>query len=193
LLKPVTYTLKVVVICTLALCGTYLLPQGALGMIEGAARRFLPWSAAAYFMFLGFYGLMRGMREMQANLIAGLMMMLAYGGSFVGSYIIASKVIAPNMRAGRAQAEVAMQVLEQQQEGGGEVDHAALIEGAGLDPDVAAEIAKQATAEDGFQEAKVVGGNEEDDMKSIREMGDARKRNGARLDELKDKLPELAK
>jgi len=192
LLKPVTYTLKVVVLCSLALCGSYLLPHGSLGMIEGVARRFLPWSAAAYFMFLGFYGIMRGMRETQANLIAGLVMTLAYGGSFVGSYMIASKVIAPNMRSGRAQAEVAMQMLKQQQEGG-EVDADALLEGAGLDPEVAAEIAKQAAAEDGFKEAKVMGGNEEDDMRSIREMGDARKRNGERLDELKDKIPELAK
>jgi hypothetical protein len=192
LLKPVTYTLKVVVICSVALCGTYLLPEGALGMVEGVARRFLPWSAAAYFMFLGFYGIMRGMRETQANLIAGLAMTLAYGGSFVGSYMIASNVIAPNMRAGKAQAEVAMQLLEQQQEGG-EVDPDALVEGAGLDPEIAADIAKQAAAEDGFKETKIMGGNEEDDMKSIREMGDARKRNSERLDDLKDNLPEMAK
>jgi hypothetical protein len=192
LLKPVTYTLKVVVVCATVLCATYLLPRGALGMLEGAARRFLPWSAAAYFMFLGFYGMMRGMREAQANLVAGLVMTLAYGGSFIGSYTIASNVIAPNMRAGRAQTELALQMLEQQKEGGA-VDHDALLEGAGLDPEAAAEIAKQAAAEDGFKEAKIMGSSEEDDMKSIREMGDARKRNSERLNELKDKIPELAK
>jgi hypothetical protein len=192
LLKPVTYTLKVVVVCATVLCATYLLPQGALGMLEGAARRFLPWSAAAYFMFLGFYGMMRGMREAQANLVAGLMMALAYGGSFIGSYQIASNVIAPNMRAGRAQTELALEMLKQQKEGG-PVDHGTLLEGAGLDPEVTAEIAKQAAAEDGFKEAKIMGSSEEEDMKSIREMGDARKRNSERLNELKDKIPELAK
>ena len=192
LLKPVTYTLKVVVVCATVLCATYLLPRGALGMLESAARRFLPWSAAAYFMFLGFYGIMRGMREAQANLVAGLLMTLAYGGSFIGSYTIASKVIAPNMRAGRAQTELALQMLKQQKEGGA-VDHDALLKGAGLDPEGSAEIAKQAAAEDGFKEAKIMGSSEEDDMKSIREMGDARKRNSERLNELKDKIPELAK
>jgi predicted transcriptional regulator len=136
--------------------------------------------------------MMKGMRETQANMIAGIAMTLAYGGSFVGSYMIAHNVIAPNMRANRAQAEIAMQIMEAQ-ERGEKPDPALLIGNAGVDPDMAAEIAKQAAAEDGFQEAKMVGGNEEEDMKSIREMSDARKRNGERLDELKDKLPELAK
>jgi hypothetical protein len=143
-------------------------------------------------MFLGFYGLMRGVRETQANMVAGLAMMLAYGGSFIGSYMIAHNVIAPNMRASRAQAQLAVQMMEAQ-ERGETIDPKLLLDNAGVDPDIAAEIATQASAEDGFKEAKVMGGNEEEDMKSIREIGDARKRNGERLDELKDKLPELAK
>jgi hypothetical protein len=192
LLKPVTYTMKVVVICAVVLCASQLMAPGALGIVEGAARRFLPWGGAAYFMFLGFYGMMKGMRETQANMIAGIAMTLAYGGSFVGSYSIAHDVIGPNMRASRAQAEIAMQMVEAQKRGE-KLDPKLLLGNAGVDPDMAAEIAKQAAAEDGFEEAKMAGGNEEEDMKAIREMGNARKRNGERLDELKDKLPELTK
>jgi hypothetical protein len=192
LLKPVTYSMKVVVVCSVALCASHLMPPGAMGIVEGAARRFLPWAGAGYFMFLGFYGMMKGVRETQANMIAGIAMTLAYGGSFVGSYMIAHNVIAPNMRASRAQAEIAMQMVEAQKRGE-KLDAKLLLGNAGVDPGMAAEIAKQAAAEDGFQEAKMMGGNEEEDMKSLREMGDARKRNGERLDELKDKLPELAK
>ena len=116
----------------------------------------------------------------------------SHGSSFAGSYFVAAKVIAPNMRSGRAQAAVAMQVLKAQQNGEA-LDHQGVVEGSGLDSDVTAEIVKQATAEDGFKEAKVVGVSEEEDMKSIREMGEARKRNSERLEDLSEAIPELTK
>jgi len=188
LLKPVTYSLKVVVVCTAVLTATLFMPAGGLGMVAGAARRFLPWSSAAFFMFLGIYGMMRGIRETQANALAGIAMTLAYGGSFVGSYSIAHNVIMPGIR-GQGGASAMHAMLNHD---GTTSDPNALLEASGLDPEAAAEIKEHATAEDGFQEVHMVGGDEEEDMKSIREMGDARKRNSEKLKDLKEKLPELS-
>jgi len=172
------------------LCATFMMPNGTLGMFEGVARKFLPWASAGFFMFLGFYGMMRGLREAQVNAIAGIAMTLAYSGSFVGSYSIASNVIAPGLRS-RASAGAALEVITHHDGTGKSPEE--LLEATGLDPEAEGEVAEAAAAEDGFQEVHVSGASEEEDLKSIREMGDARKRNSSRLDELKDKLPELAK
>jgi hypothetical protein len=169
--------------------GLLMAEGSSLGMVGATARRILPWASAGFFMFLGFYGIMRGVRETQVNMIAGIVMTLAYGGSFVGSYSITKNVIAPGLQ-GASQAAVAMQVLAQQ--GAEPKDPNALLEAAGVDPALGAELTEQATVEDGFKQVKESGSGNSD-MEAIEEMGAARKRNGAKLGKLSDNLKELAK
>jgi len=193
LLKPVTYTLKVVVACSAVLAAGFFMAEGSsLGVVGAAARRFLPWASAGFFLFLGFYGMMRGLRETQVNAVAGIAMTLAYGASFAGSYSITANVIAPGMRRA-SQAAIAMQALAQQQGGGeGEVSPEEVLQAAGVDPELGAEITEQATTEDGFKQVRESGSGNSD-VESIEEIGAARKRNSAKLGDLSGKLKELAK
>jgi hypothetical protein len=189
LLKPVLFAFKVVAACVCVLALGYFLPAGALGPAGRAARIALPFSAAFFFLFLGVYGLMQGLSQLRASALMGATTLVLYSASFVGSFQITQDVIVPSIRKkpqAAMNAEMAAklgidpsQLKNNPQLGAGPLDSRALESAGGQ------------VAEDGFKENRMTGGNEEEDLKSIREMGDARKRNSKKLDEMNNKLPSL--
>jgi serine/threonine-protein kinase len=188
LLKPVLMTFKVVAACVCVLALGYFLPAGALGPAGRAARLGLPFASAFFFLFLGLYGLMQGMQQLRSNALMGAATLILYSASFVGSFQVTQGVIIPSLKK-KPQAVMNAQVAQQLGIDPTHIKDTQLSPGS-LDPR-ALENSGHASAEDGFQENKMTGGNEEEDLKSIREMGDARKRNSKKLDQMNEKLPSL--
>jgi hypothetical protein len=189
LLKPVLMAFKVVATCVCVLGLGYFLPEGALGPAGRAARTVLPFGSAFFFLFLGIYGLMQGLSQLRSNALMGAMTLVLYSASFVGSFQVTQGVIVPSIR----KKPQAMMNAEVAQKLG--IDASKLKDnpqlGSGPLDDRALEAAGSGIAEDGFQENKMTGGSEEEDLKSIREMGDARKRNSKKLEEMNEKIPGL--
>jgi hypothetical protein len=186
-LRPVTLSLKVVAACVCLACLGYILPAGTLGMLETGARRSLPWGSAGFFLFLGIHGLMRGIQDARSNLVGGAMTALLYGGALIASYRVTNTVILPNLRH-QSQAKLSADAIRKIGSTPNPVFSGEAQPGADK-----LDIEGVEAAQDGFQEATMVGASEEEDMKSIRHMGKARQNNSKNLDNLKDKIPDLVR
>lgn len=179
-LRPVTMTLKVVTVCVCVLTGSLFMPSGALGMFEGVARRGLPWGSAFFFLFLGLYGVVRGVQGARSNMLIGAATTILFAGSFVASFQVVNGVIVPGLRRS-SQAEVTADV-RQKLLGAHHEDENPVIDAGTVEQ-----------AQEGFRETHLVGASEEEDMKSIRAMGQARKHNSKSMENLNDKIPDLVK
>jgi hypothetical protein len=187
LLRPVTIALKVIAAAVCILATSYFLPVGALGPAEAFARRMLPWGGMFFFLFLGMYGLMRGLQELRSSGLAGVATLMVYGAAFVGSYMVAISSVMPSLKGGSASVGAAALGFN----GAEGIGDAELLAG---DPDAVLEALGDAgVAEDGIEDRRFAGGSEEADLESIRAMQDARKNNSARLNNLQGKIPSLAK
>ena len=180
LLGPLSWTLKIVTMCTCVLCAAYNFPVGAFGPAEMAAGWALPWAASGFFMAGGVYGLMYAIRESASNLVYGVMIGLLFSGGFYGSYRTlldgVHGIAAARARSGKAVAGL----------NGASDTMASLRAYAGGNTQPAADAG---TPLEGRHE---VGSSEAEDMRSIEQMKNAQHESAGKFEALHKQIEKVA-
>jgi disulfide bond formation protein DsbB len=191
MMRPVTLTMKVVVLCVCVLAMTFFLPSGALGPAESAARVALPWATSGFYFFLGIYGLMLGMRESASNMLFGVMLMMMYGAGFGGAYRALLDTVLQkkpqvaqgvNAAAAAGNAASATEVLHDYVTGTANVN--ANANANAKIPDTKAQDAP-------MQQQHEIGGSEEEDMRSIEQLKGSRKNKSEAFDDLHKNMEKM--
>jgi serine/threonine-protein kinase len=179
MMKPMTWTMKVVVLCVCVLAMTFFLPAGALGPAEAAARAALPWATSGFYFFLGIYGMMLGIRESANNMMFGVMLMLMYGAGFGGAY--------------RALFDTVLQKKPHAEQGAAAAAGSAASSAAALHDYVTgtAKLPEQNQQDEPMQQQHEVGGSEEEDMRSIEQLKGSRKSKGEQFDDLHKNMEKM--
>jgi hypothetical protein len=95
-LWPAATAFKALTLLVCFLAATYFVPVGTMGRLETTACALLPWTAGAFYLFLGIYGLSRTRYNTAQHAPLGVLLALLYGGSVIGSYrVISASVFAP--------------------------------------------------------------------------------------------------
>jgi hypothetical protein len=179
-LRPVTTTLKVVTALVCVLGATFFLPEGALGPVERGARIGLPWASSFFYFFLAFYGLIRAGREASSNAPTALALGMLYMGAFFGSYrVLITTVFAHKPNAGNAGGAPKSAV-------GRFTD---LVMHTGEAPKPSPLEGYDAGVDQPLEQRKNAGASEADDMNSIDQLEQSRKKKSAQLEKLGEQLP----
>ncbi|MDD9965397.1 MAG: protein kinase [Myxococcales bacterium] len=102
LLRPVTWSLQVTVVCLCVMTAVAFSPDGSLGTVEWAARRFLPWVASLLLLFGALFGLFNAAKRLSVDVLhaaaVGALSLLSVFGSY--SVMAAALAMAVQAREG---------------------------------------------------------------------------------------------
>jgi hypothetical protein len=175
MLGQATFALQIVVVCACVLCAGFYLPSGAIGGLEGLARWAMPWAASGFFLFLGMYGVLRGVRDSASNVLTGVLVAVLYSGGFYGSY----RAIADGVLQGKGLrgSGAALLSVGRAREASDALQKAASGQVQSADAGVK------------LQERHEIGASEKDDLRGVDEL----RRRDPKLGELQKKMQALGK